>query len=402
MKHYIFISYITGSGGVQCYIAAKAKYLEEQGWHVVIFSPLTTEECIIPYLSKYVDYEIQDLEYQPHRVPLFWVNKVIKNMAAKVGEIKKGEKIIIESWNSSSALWGELLASRLNGRHVFWAANEYYRNTDQCYEEKMDFFSFKMDRGEIFTSSKIANKLFEGYREFKKGDFLESRINESPIQDYLNEKVDAINKHDWNICYIGRAQKPYVPNIINGVSKFASQHKEKSIQLIMVGEAGAIRPLLEEAKQPNLNIIELGNQFPLPLSLYSKADVIIAGSGAARHSADEGALVITVDSETYNSHGLLGYDTNVSICIKEYDETVLNLTFDEALKRALVDQAWRHLPNKWVKSPSVAECTAVQFNIIDKADMDLRYYDIKKLLKGSIDIKAVPRIFYRRIKGVLS
>ena len=402
MKHYIFISYITGSGGVQCYIAAKAKYLEEQGWSVVVFSPLTTEECIIPDLSKYVDYEIQNLEYQPHTLPLFLVRKVINNMVAKVGEIKKNEKIIIESWNSSSALWGELLASRLNGRHMFWTANEYYRNTGQCYEEKIDFFSFKMDRGEIFTSSKIANKLFDGYRKFVKGEFLESRINESPIQDYLNEKVDALKKHDWNICYIGRAQKPYVPNIINGVSKFASLHKDKSIQLIMVGEASTIRPLLEEAKLPNLNIIELGDQYPLPLSLYSKADVIIAGSGAARHSADEGALVITVDSETLNSHGLLGYDTNESICIKEYDETVLNLTFEEALERALVDQTWRQLPNKWVKSPSVAECTTIQFNIIDNADKELRYYDIKKLLKGSVDVKAVSRILYRQIRGKLS
>ena len=67
-----------------------------------------------------------------------------------------------------------------------------------------------------------------------------------------------------------------------------------------------------------------------------------------------------------------------------------------------MDQAWRKLPNKWVKSPSVAECTTIQFNIIDNADKELRYYDIKKLLKGSVDVKAVSRILYRQIRGKLS
>lgn len=402
MKHYIFLSYITGAGGVQCYVASKAKYLEECGWHVLVFSPYTTEKCLIPYLSKFLGCEISNLEFQPHRLPYFIVNKTLSKIEEMVGTIQKDDITIIESWNSSSALWGELLAIRLQGRHFFWTANEYYRYKGQSYEEKIDFYKFKMDRGEILATNHSINKLFEGYRKYDVGSFLEHKITENPIQEYKNEKVDGIARKDWNICYIGRSQKPYVPNIINGVRKFASQHEDKTIQFIMVGETVSIRSLLEEVKLPNLIIIELGDQFPLPLSLYSKADVIIAGSGAARHSADEGALVITVDSETLNSHGLLGYDTNESISIRGYDESVLNLTFEEALERALVNQTWRQLPNKWVKSPSVAECTTIQFNIIDNADKELRYYDIKKLLKGSVDVKAVSRILYRQIRGKLS
>lgn len=391
MKHYIMLSLITGSGGVQCYVAAKAKYLEKLGWHVVVISdndPLLKTKCQIDYLNKYLANGNPYQGVHACFLPQFIVKKSLKRYLNVIGPIDNDDDVIVESWNSPTALWGELIAARLHGRHMFWAANEHFRKyaerDDQCYEEKIAFYMFKMDRGEILTDIKGANRLFVDYRVYEKGDFLENIITEDPIQDIKNQQIDSIVKSDWNICYIGRSNKPYVPYIFKDVNEFAKSHPEKNIQFIIVGQVTDNRDCLESLSTANLNIIELGNLYPLPRALYSKIDVVIAGSGSARHSMDEGAIVITADSWTANSHGILGYDTIESIYREEGSE-ILDISFKEALERALVKKTWQKQVNKWVKSPGIEECTQRQFEIIKNADPRLTYYDEKELLKGKLD-----------------
>lgn len=403
MRHYIMLSYITGSGGVQCYVAAKAKYLEEQGWHVVVISgnnPKSKARCLISSLDKYLPNGNPYQSLHACNLPKFMIRKSLKRYLEAIGPVAKGDEIIIESWNSQTALWGELLASRLNGRHIFWTANEAFRDNStknyQCYEEKIDFYMFKMDRGEIFTDVSSANALFIGYRTYKSGDFLESFITEDPVQDIDCSRVNAIVKSDWNICYIGRANKPYVPYIFEDVGKFAKRHPEKNIQFLVVGEVFANKEVLQGIKEvQNLRVVELGDLYPIPRSLYNKVDVIIAGSGSARHSMDEGALVISADSQLNNSHGILGYDTNESI-YKE--DGALDMAFDEALERALVEKTWTKQENKWIKMPGIKECTERQFEIINRAAPQLEYYDERKLLSGKIDFYRILLFVYRGLR----
>lgn len=403
MKHYIMLSYITGSGGVQCYAAAKAKYLEEHGWHVVVISgnnPQSKERCRIGFLDKYLTNGNPYQNIHICSMPKYMVKKGLERYLEAIGPIEKGEEAIVESWNSPTALWGELLASRLNARHIFWAANEVFRKYGepnyQCYEEKIDFYMFKMDRGEVFTSLNGANRLFVDYRTYKEGDFLESFITEAPISDIDSPIVNAIAKSDWNICYIGRSNKPYVPYIFEDVGKFTRRHSDKNIQFLVVGEVNANKEPLQRIKNiPNLMVVELGDLYPIPRSLYGKVDVIIAGSGSARHSMDEGALVISADSQLNNSHGILGYDTNESI---QKEEGALDMTFDEALERALVEKTWMKQDNKWIRKPGIKECIDRQFEIINRASPNLKYYDETKLLSGQIDFLRILSFAYHELK----
>jgi len=401
MKHYVFLTMITGSGGVQCYNASKAKYLESIGWRVVIISdnnPYSGEKCLLQSLDRFLPNGDSFLGIHPFKLPVFFVNRAVNRMVKVVGPTNKSDEIIVESWDDKSAFWGELLASRLHARHIFWTANEYYRGSDRHYEDKIDFFLFKMDRGEIFASLQSANHLFEGYRTYKEGDFIESPITEDPIQDYYNREVESLKKADYNICYIGRTRKPYFSNIVKGVKEFALNHHNR-IQFIIVGEVvEEMKPIISH-NIPNLSIVELGDQYPLPRSLYKKIDVIIAGSGSARHSADEGALVITADPISCISHGLLGYDTIESV-YKESDvyDSGLDLSFSDALERALILQSWRHQENNWVKSLGVEACTDIQFEIINNATKDLIYYDKKKLLEGKIDWRLIKQVWSNNIK----
>lgn len=411
MKHYILLSVITGAGGVQCYVASKAKYLEEKGWHVVVISgndPATKETCRIDYLNKYLKNGSPYLGQHACYLPAFTRKKALKRFLKVIGHVSEGDEAIIESWDSPTAIWGELIASRIHGRHIFWTANEHFRkygeDINMCYEEKIDFYKFKMDRGEIFTTVTIANRLFDGYRTYKDGDFREVFITEDPIQEIDNEVINSLDKKDWNICYLGRSNKPYVPKIFEGIGIFANQHPNKEIQFVVVGEVIANKESLQSLRKiDNLKIVELGDVFPLPRSLYRKIDVVIAGAGSARHSADEGALVITADSWNLNSHGLLGYDTNDST-YKNNDlrEEALDLTFEEALERTFVGENWRNQENKWVKNKGIQECTENQFEIIKNANSVLEYYNEKKLLEGRVDYILPLRMLHGKIRRRLN
>lgn len=396
MRHYILLQLIHGSGGVQCYVAAKAKWLEDNGWHVVVISschPQTKQKCLIASLNKYISQGNVFTRFHPHELPKCIVKKQLRKMIKTIGPIKAGEDAIVESWDCETALWGELLSSRIHGRHLFWTANEIFRG-DKKYAEKMDYFKFKMDRGEILTDITTVNYLFEGYYTYKESDFIPFIETEDPIQDVKYEQVDTLQKKDWNICYIGRDKKPYVPNVFKGVEEFSKMHLNKQVQFIVVGKVIEQRALLDSISSPNLSIVELGDLYPLPRQLYQKIDVIIAGSGAARHSVDEGALVISTDTNTLQSHGLLGYDTQSSI----YSETnEPNYSFAEALERALVTQDWHKKDLVWTKMPGVGETMEIQDKIVSKASPDLKYYDEIKLLQGDkkyfLFIKTVVKIY---------
>lgn len=407
MKHYVMLSQITGSGGVQCYVAAKSKYLETQGWHVVVISgntPKTKGRCIISSLNRFLPNGNPYQGLHPCFIPKFMVKRALKRYLNVIGPVNKDDEVVVESWNSPTALWGELIASRLHGRHMFWTANEHFRkygeDIDQCYEEKIDFYMFKMDRGEILTRMETANRLFVGYRVYKEGEVMDSFITEDPIQDVDSPAIDAIIKADWNICYIGRSNKPYVHNIFKDVGVFASKFPEKTVQFIIVGKVEHNRDVLSEISNVgNLKVIELGDLYPLPRSLYSKVDVVIAGSGSARHSMDEGALVITADSWYCNSHGILGYDTNDSVQ-KEDRADALDMTFEEALVRALVEKKWQSQESKWIKSPGIAECSKRQFEVIAHAAPELKYYDEKLLLEGNTDWRRTFSFIYHKFSFI--
>ena len=176
---------IHGSGGVQCYVAAKSKWLEEHGWHVVVISncnPKTKRSCILQSLNKYIKYGNRYTLLHPSNLPKFVVDYQLSKMLKSIGFIKAGEDVVIESWDSQTAQWSELIASRLNGRHLFWTAAERYRMENQQYESKIDFFKFKMNRGEILTSVVVANRLFEGYQQY-----IQREIINYPIISYKIE-----------------------------------------------------------------------------------------------------------------------------------------------------------------------------------------------------------------------
>lgn len=404
MKTYIFLTFsLQNIGGGQCYLAAKAKYLESIGWRVVVFSDgniRVKTSCPISYLNKFLPYKVMELNYQVYDLSKFLVNRGLNKMHKMLKDVSTNEEIIIETHTDKAALWGEMLAQKLDARHFYIAMYEHYRWPNHNFEKKIDFYMFKMDRGELLCSYRTANRLFEGFREYKEEDIERVIIDEAPVQDVDNPKVESIQKYDYNICYIGRTQKLYVPHIIRGIGEFASKHKDKKVQLLIVGEAEYLRELIDEVKSNVSNIIinEIGSLHPIPRSLYRKIDVVVAGSGSARCSVEEHALTIIADTESDKALGILGYDTNDSV-FKTTDSVVTS--YSDALERVLIKKVYKDMTFKYPSKMGVEECTKQNFYLMSKASKEKKYYDEKKLIEGEFNLQANKDYWLTLLKSII-
>lgn len=392
MKTYVFMTYsIRVAGGVQCYLAGKASYLESKGWNVIIFSadyPNKKQKCLIPYLDKFLKYCNLYIGNAPHLFPKSITNngvQIMRRMVEKTG-VTDDDTVIVESHDDTYALWGELLAEKLKGRHIFFTMNEVFSGPGFCYQDKIDFFKFKLQRKEMWAPYTALCRLFDGTIQISKDDELLALLNEAPYQDVRNKSVDNLERCDYNICHIGRCEKNYVSYAFHGVGEFAGAHPDKSVQLVIVGNAEARRALLDEekTKHPNLKITELGYLHPLPKDLIKKVDVVLACSGSARHSLEEGALVIVADAESDQSNGILGYETNSSIY---EDVDSVRSSFSDALERALVLRVQEKMEFKYPRQETVEECVEQNFQLLNRATPELEYYDEADIVDGKHSIK---------------
>ena len=409
MKLYIFITTsIKVAGGSQCYVTAKAKFLEEEGWNVLVFfqsDRIHNHKFIVDYYNKFSDCDITGITNAPFLYPCWLRNKILSRMLTKIGNYKIYKEIIIESHEDSYSQWGELLSARINAKHYVFLMNERFRGPNMYYDKKIDFYKFKYNRKEIIGGKRVISRLFDGFDYFEYEDLPDYvEIDEAQIQNVVNEKVENIERLDWNICYIGRGVKSYVPNILRDIGRLASSYPYKRIQLILVSVFDMHRKLVDEIidKNKNLKVTELGFLHPIPQSLFNKIDVVIAGSGSARHSAEAGAIVLIADPETNMSDGILGYET-MSLLYKEKDAVVSD--FYNALIRVLVNKVHLTLKNKYPKTGGVKDTVQKQFLLFNKSSKDVQYYNEKLLVQGNhnlyITFKIAMHNYFPTITGFL-
>lgn len=345
-KIYIFIIHtIYTIGGTQMYVHGKARYLHDRGWKVYVFMFDEEDDGIFQESSEYLTavkgcFFLGPPPYRTKRSEQdIFIEQLLRKVHLSKSEACDNSEVIIESFFPSSAFWGELIAARINARHFFSSIQEMYRYFGATYEDNLDYFYFKWKRNEIITSEDLLKKLFNGYKNVEKFlvEMPDTIREQDAVQDVFNEKVEQIQKADWNICHIGRIEKDYVVPVIKGVGELAKRHPDKKINFVFVGEVARRSDLLEKIFNdlPNVNLIFLGILTPIPRSLFSKVDVVCAISQSARFAANEGTLTI-VASANYpeGTPGVLGYDTTEQIC---GDAT---FTYCEALENVFVKRLY--------------------------------------------------------------
>lgn len=348
-KIYIFIMHTVYSiGGTQMYVLGKSRYLHNNGWkcYGVFYGDEWEDNGIFHESVEYLT-PVKGclfLTTPPYRMDRarqdILLEQILRKLHLSKAEAYENAEIIVETFFPSSLYWGELLAARVQGRHFFCAIQESYRYLGATYEDNLDFFYFKWQRNEIITSKELLRSLFNGYKGVENFaiPIPEDTVHEQePIQDVFNEKVEQIQRADWNICHFGRSEKDYVPYVIKGVEKLAEKYPDKKINFVFVGDAKHRLDLLDTTFQncPNVNLIFLGDLAPVPRSLFSKIDVVCAISQSARFVANEGILTIVASANSpEGTPGVLGYDTKEQIC------GGATFTYFEALENVLVKRLY--------------------------------------------------------------
>lgn len=383
MKKYVFMTCnLHTLGGMQTYVAGKAKYLEEIGWEVyALFPGDNAANCSITSLNKYVDGGFFWLNYLPCQIRNFTRKILLKQVANFLGDPKGSDEVIIESHNDRMAPWGELLAKRLNAKHITALLNEIYVGPNKHYREYIDFYRFKLERKELPFGGSKAKHLFDDETLAQKYETRRFAIDEDPVQDVDSPLIDSIKHDDWNIGHIGRAAKRHVPVIIDGICEFAKNHPDHHIQFINIGDFSSRKEYYDERSKgiDNLTLVELGNQSPIPRCFFKKVDVIIAASGSARCSVYEGISVLVPNAKDSSCAGLLGYETKLSV-IRDASET--QMSFAEGLERTLVMKVYEDMTFDYPPKPGVAECVKQNFEFIETSEQTKQYYPESKLCKG--------------------
>lgn len=376
MKKYIFIENdIHYVGGTQTYVAAKAEYLKTRRWKVfVLFDGKKGGKCVFSELDQYVNGGIRGLYIPPGSLFHSIEKSVIGKMLSVVGT-EQCDCIVIESGASGFAMWGEILAEKLGAKHICFALCENYKSPKFYFTENLDFFDFKHKRKELagINDNSLVN-LFDGYKEVgveERYKLTAPRIDN--VQDVENIYVDKLIKLDWNICYFGRAEKPYVKAIIDDLCKLSIKHNDKKIQIIFAGNADAMLKYINQKFRnlSNVTLAFLGDLIIIPKKLFQKADVVIAGSGCAEISAYAGALTIIPDPITYRANGVFGYDT---LQTTYHEPDVCQMGFDEAVEKVLENKVYANKPINLPKRKTKEEYFDEYFRFIEQSTNIKEYF----------------------------
>lgn len=380
MRNYIILTAdICQVGGMQAYVSSKVRYLKENRWRVNVFFPsLYRNNTPYKHLEEYIDDYFWVLSYPPNYFSKHVVEKVLRKMIAKIKVCEGREDVIIETQNDTYALWGELLASKLEGKNFCFNCNEIFRGPEKFYEENLDYFYYKLGRHELVgIHNNSVKMMFDGHYDIGDKEFPKfTAAIDDPVEEVNYDNLTQICSDGWKVCYIGRLTKRYVPEIVKGIINFAQLYKKK-MQLIFVG-IGCEEQLTEllQNRSDNLTYCFLGEFVPLPRKLFEQVDVVIAGSGCALISARQGVPTIVADAKRKKAIGVLGYNTEDFL----YSDKEL-YPYEEMLEEVLVKGIGKCLTFTSDSFCNSDETFSKHLELIAQSSQEKKYYNVEQRKK---------------------
>ena len=336
MNTYVFFTRrIDNIDGARQYIYSKSQYLETKGWRVLVFSGLQ-RPIHIKGLEKYKKYIIPSLLYSP-RGSRRQAKSIIAKIIEEIGDSRENQ-CIIESGYFPSSLWAELVASKLNCRHLVFLLQETHR-----YNNKMtDFLRFKYNRHELagIVKDSICHILNDNTIEKREDSFIRAYAN-SIFDNCIDDYSELLNPSaNYTLASIGRLIKPCVPAIIEGFCSYATLHPNMFFNVVMIG--GSAYKGVKEAIQKkvgrysNINLVLTGDIYPIPFGLIKKIDVFVSTAGSAVATYRACCPTIMVHPETGVPVGVIGLDFKTGE--KTMYDSEKNLSIEGCIERAIADR----------------------------------------------------------------
>jgi len=325
-KLYVLIQTgVTGMGGGQMYICNKADYMKALGWEVIIFSSLPGD-ILIPKLKGYRNIIMQELISAPFVYKAKIVSLVLNKM---YDNVKEAEEIVIESGAPHCVYWGELLAQKIQGKHLIFMLSE--RPDLDISKEYLPFYQFKLQRRELAGITKNTLELIfkKKNKDLEEKYVALSAICQNVVEDYDSEIVNRIPEEGITIGILGRLDKSFVAAATIELVEFVKKHKAVQFNIIYIG-ASEIGNREKEIRKlffniSNVNIIFLGYVYPIPEKLFPLIRIFISSAGSAGVAYGQGNITISVDGKDGKAIGIMGYTTTHSLYRE--DEPVTDISF---------------------------------------------------------------------------
>lgn len=339
---YIFLTFtMEGVTGSPSYVNNKVKWLREKGIETVVFDHYgglnLNGEVVLDNLLPYKDNRMLELFFPPSYFTKRQRANVLEKLCNITGE---AEDYVVESHSFRLAFWGELLAKKLQAKHLILNVGEHLTIRSK---EEYRFLDFKLNRRELFCiKPKTIQNMFKGFRVISDEDaqnyFFAALMGVRPEDVPMPELAD-LPEADYRILSFGR-HKPYFDNMIKGVVEFAQQHPTERVNFLIMGDVvlpSKTMSYLESAT--NLFVKFIPAKRPVPQAVFDYSDVVIATAGCANLSYLIAKKTISMDVETCLPLGVMGYTTVDSVYSSNQNQPVYDVC------NLLEDVLVRHLYN---------------------------------------------------------
>jgi hypothetical protein len=317
MKNYLIIIHdYSGIGGAQLYAIRRANHLIENGYSVSFLvshfddSKIGRPNDVNIFYSKYLN------------VPLVCLSKsIINEEADKFKSYFKGfDNLIIETFSTEAATWGELFAQKFGFKHIIYCLGEPCLDQFR-YKYFLDFFLFKYNRGELLGLSDCSLKIILGsFFQSDKNYYVNISLDASEIKSKTSPIfLDTVNSDSFVIGTLSRLEKEYVTVFVEQVIKLAQKYPDTKFSLLVCGEGvkeglkavdfieiysnGPDRPI-------NLEFFFPGYTFPVGKDFFETLDVFVGMGTAAVSSISQSCATICVDPRVNKSTGSFGVQTS--------------------------------------------------------------------------------------------
>lgn len=343
MKAYMIITLnLCAMHGANMYIYNKTRFLREKGWQTFVFSA-EQGDILIPGLREYSNMQYPCLRFYPACFSEKTINSFLDRVETDI-DSNSCDEVVIESTNMTSALWGELLASRLGCKHLAFIMQERFSFSAR----EKDFVRFKLNRYELAGITEKSVGLMIGDENLPLNQSMRVRAVCTNTIDECEDPFSSLLDPSaaMTIGSIGRLEKPYVMPMLRELKKILSDGKKYN--LVMVGGTRAQKQY-EKIKRlfsdlPNVRLIITGYLFPIPKTLIDSCDFFISSAGSATATYYQKRPTIALNPNDGSIIGVTGLTYRLgehTIYSDNYDiselERIIKLTLEKREEIEYVD-----------------------------------------------------------------
>lgn len=337
MKTYIFISMsICNIGGAQQYKYNKINFLKKSGYRVYLFSAMKGQ-VVIDDFQQYVNYILPAIMYAPTCYTKKEVNRTLKKIIEHV-KSDDTDEYYIESDGIDEAKWAEMLAKRINGKHILINLQE----THDYSESEVEFLRYKFNRQEIagITKESVKMMLKDETIPFESWQKVSAFCN-NVVGDIEDKFSSLLKEASITFGYIGRLEKTCVLPIIKNIINYCSGFPDEEFNLILIGGSNSKRVTTKindtVAATSNINLIITGYVYPIPKKIFNNVDLFISTAGSAYVSYLEHRPTIRVHPITGEPVGIFG-ESFLGVKRSMYD-VIPDTTIEQLIERIIQGKA---------------------------------------------------------------